>query len=161
MTLEEFNGERGKHTATVARSYEDITNNLIPRSAIEDIGFYLDRGLEPELMIKAIETTAERGLRWNYTNGILKRCLEQKIFTARDWEFNVLFKKGMSEALKNNINTNGDFELSVYLAATVFKEYIEETKKDLERYLKACESGDTSEWYKRWRKFGIVNIGAI
>ena len=139
MTLEEFNGTRGQAIGYVARRYEDIMNNLIPRTAVEDIGFYIDNGLEPELMIKAIEAAAERGLRWNYTRGILKRCLEEKVFTARQWDFQVLFKKGIAEAKKNHPEIlDDDTMLSKYLAATVFKEYIAETQKDLERYLEAA-----------------------
>lgn len=157
MTLEEFNGSRGQAIGEVARAYEEITNNLVPRAAIEDIGFYFDKGLEPELMIKAIEATAERGLRWNYTKAILKRCLEEKIFTSRDWDFQVLFKKGISEVKKDCPQIlQDDVLLSMYLAATVFKEYINETEKDVERYIEAVKNGDTSEWESRWSKYQII-----
>lgn len=153
MTLEQFNGSRGQAIGEVARAYEEITNNLVPRAAIEDIGFYFDKGLEPELMVKAIEATAERGLRWNYTKAILKRCLEEKILTSRAWDFQVLFKKGICEARKEcpEILEN-DATLSIYLAVTVFKEYITETQKDVERYVEAVKNGDTSEWQQRWGK---------
>lgn len=157
MTLEELNGPRGRAIGLVMRQYEVITNKLIPRIAVDDIGFYYDEGLAAEVMIKAIEVTADRGLRWNYTKAILKRCLEEKIFTASAWDFQVLYKKGVTDVKKNAPGImDNDCLLSIYLAGTVFKEYISETQKDMERYLEAVNNGDTLEWQQRWGKYQII-----
>ncbi len=39
------------------------------------------------------------------------------------------------------------------MAVTVFREDIESTTADVERYVEAVKSGDTSEWDERWSKF--------
>ena len=154
MTLEEFNGSRGQAIAYVARNYESMTGRMLSRTVLDDIGFYIDKGIEPELMIKAIDVTLCKGADWRYTRAILQRCFEEEVFTVRAWDFQVLYKKGIAEAKKNSPTIiYDDTLLSMYLAVTVFKEYIEDTQKDLERYLEAVKNSNTSEWDARWSKY--------
>ncbi len=152
----DFFGPRGQAIGEAARAYEEIMCRLLTRSIIEDIGYYIDRGAEPYLIIKAIEITAGKGKDWRYTKGILQRCLEEGIYTAYSFEWGVRFKKGLAE-INQKYGQPDEATLCMILMVKVFKEDIENTAKDLERYLQALESGDISEWERRWAKVESYN----
>ena len=160
MTLAEFNGPRGQAIGKVARAWEEM-GRMLTRSVVDDATYYIDRGISSDLIIKAIDITVDKRADWRYTKAILRRCLEEKVYTAREFEFKTLFKKGVIEAQRQGINVLDDTLLSMYLAVTVFKEYVEDTQRDFERYLLAYESGDTSEWDERWANVQEFNSGTI
>lgn len=160
MTLTELNGERGQAIAEAARGYEEVTGRMLTPAIANDIGYYIDRGIDPGLFIKAYEVTADKGLGWRYTLGILQNCLEEGIFTAYTWDCKIKQKKGLAEISKEYGQLD-EALICMILMVTVFKEDVENTAKDLERYLEAVKKGDTSEWEKRWGKFGIIGSGTM
>ncbi len=160
MTLTDFNGKRGQAIGQAARAWEEM-GRILTRSVIDDITYYIDRGISSDLIIKAIDITIDKRADWRYTRAILRRCLEEKVYTVRDFEFKTLFKKGLITAQREGINVLDDFAFSLYLAATVFKEHIVDIQRDFEMYLLAVENGDTSEWDEKWERvsdtFSSVN----
>lgn len=160
MTLTELNGERGQAIAEAARGYEEVTGRMLTPAIANDIGYYIDRGIAPDLFIKAFEVTADKGFGWRYTRGILQNCLEEGIYAACTWDWKIKQKKGLAEISKEYGRLD-EALICMILMVTVFKEDVENTAKDLERYLEAVEKGDTSEWEKRWGKFGIIGSGTI
>jgi DnaD/phage-associated family protein len=152
----DFYGERGQAIGEAARAYEEIMCRLLNRGIIEDIGYYIDRGCECDLIIKAIEITAGKGADWRYTKGILHRCLEEGIYTAYSFEWGVRFKKGLAE-IKQKYGELDDSELCLMIMLTVFKEDVMAIQKDFERYLKALENGDISEWEQRWKQYASIS----
>ena len=52
-----------------------------------DAAFYLDRGIQPELILLALrDTAAARRPTWTYTVAILRRCLTEGVRTLEDWD---------------------------------------------------------------------------
>ena len=157
MTLTELNGERGQAIAEAARGYEEVTGRMLTPAIANDIGYYIDRGIAPDLFIKAYEVTADKGLGWRYTRGILQNCLEEGIFTAYTWDWKLRQKKGLAQIKKEYGHLYLDeATICMILMVTVFKEDVENTAKDLERYLEAVKNGDTSEWDERWERAGCT-----
>lgn len=155
--LSDFNGERGQAIAKVGRAYEEITGRMFIRSILEDIQYYLDRGIEANLIIKAIEITAYKGLNWQYTKGILRRCLEENIYTVYVFDWGVELKHGIAQFKKDFPYHSVDENLMVlYLACNTFRQEVENIAADIEKYLAACKSGDVSEWDERWRRSGCT-----
>lgn len=97
MMNTDFYGERGQAIATAARAYEELTCRTFSRLVLDDIGWYIDRGAQAALIVKAIEITAVKGLDWRYTKGILNRCMDEGIFTAEAYDYRLIFKKTMHE----------------------------------------------------------------
>ena len=151
----DFFGERGQAIGKAAREWEAITGRVLTRAVIDDIGYYLDQGIAPDLFIKAYEVTADKGLNWRYTQGILRNCLEDKIYTAHDWEWRLKYKKAIPE-IKKQYGVLSEAMECLVLAVTVFREDIESTTADVERYVEAVKSGDTSEWDERWKRAGCT-----
>lgn len=151
----DFYGERGQAIGEVARAYEEIMGRTLSRFVIDDIGYYIDRGVEPELIIKAIDITAGKGADWRYTKAILQRCVDEGIYTVYTYDWRLRYKKGLAE-LKRQHGELDEGIICLYLAVTVFREDIENTASDLRRYLLAVESGDISEWDERWKRAGCT-----
>ncbi len=148
----DFYGERGQAIGKVARSYEEIMCRLLTRPILDDIGYYIDCGAEPDLIIKAIDITASKGADWRYTKGILQRCLEEGIYTVYSFEWGVRFKKSLAE-IKQKYGQLDDSILCMVIMVDVFKKDVEDTQKDFKSYLEALECGDISKWEHRWVKF--------
>lgn len=159
MTLTDFNGERGQAIGKVARAYEEIMSRLLNGLVLGDIEYYIDRGCEADLIIKAIDITAGKGADWRYTKAILQRCCEEGIYTEYEFDFGVRVKKGIAE-FKREFQQYGELDhtpLSLYLAINHFKEDMEACEKDCEEYVKAVSNGgDISKWENRWSKFQKV-----
>ena len=64
--------------------YEE-TFLTVNRIIADDIIYYLDAGIEPELVCECINIAARKGARWPYAKAILQRCVETKFFTLQDF----------------------------------------------------------------------------
>ena len=129
-----YNNERGQAIASVAQAYQEILCRTLSRFIIDDIGYYLDRGVEAELMIKAIEITAVKQLDWRYTKGILNRCIDDGILTAESFEYRTTFKKVILE-FKNKYSKTCNDE-NILLPFVIIETarrigYLDKIQKDL------------------------------
>lgn len=97
MTPTELSGKKGQALGLIAREYERITCRTVPRTVINDSESYIERGFEPEVIVRCIEITAEKGASWRYTLGILERLEAEEILTIDRWETELRFKKAMKK----------------------------------------------------------------
>ena len=128
----DFFGERGQAIGYVAREYEQLLGRTVSRSAIEDIGFFIDCGIEDKLMVKAIEITGGKNADWRYTKAILKRCQEEGILTLEAYNYRLIYKKVMLEFKSKypNCDENTLFPF-VVIEAGRRAGYLEKIQKEL------------------------------
>lgn len=62
------------------RHYEKCYSAL-PRIVAEDVIYYIDTGVSPEVIKAAIDEAARREAKWVYAKSILERCVKQGITT--------------------------------------------------------------------------------
>lgn len=72
--------ERSQALSVCMRHYEKNYNNL-SRVVADDIIYYIDAGLLPEVVCEAINEAARREAKWVYAKRILERCIQQGITT--------------------------------------------------------------------------------
>ena len=150
-----FYGARGQAIGKTARAYEEITCRMLTRTVIDDIGYYIDQGCDPDLIIKAIDITAGKGADWRYTKAIMQRCVDEGIYNVLSYDFRLRCKKGIAE-IKRQHGALDEPTLILHLMVTYFKEDVLAIQEDFERYCIALENGDVSEWEERWRKYQII-----
>ncbi len=75
---------------------------------IEDIRFYLNKGLSAQVIKESIKIGIERQKPWVYIEAILKNCLHRGIFTAEDMEKSKKTKQSVSD--KSAKYDLGEFE---------------------------------------------------
>ena len=129
-----YDNERGQAIALVARSYQEILCRTLSRFITDDIGYYIDRGLESDLIVKAIEITSVKQLDWRYTKGILNRCIDEGILTAEVFEYRTIFKKVMFEFKNKYSKTCNDENILLPFAIIETARrigYLDKIQKDL------------------------------
>lgn len=57
----------------------------VNRIVADDMIYYLDAGIEPELICESINIAARKNARWPYSKAILQRCFENKIFSLSEF----------------------------------------------------------------------------
>ena len=81
----------------------DNSLGLMTQTPAEDVGHFLDDGIEPDVIIEAIKETARQGKRWKYTIGILNNCLLDNAKTLEQFKAREEnFKNGVKSNIKNN-----------------------------------------------------------
>ena len=97
--------ERGfqKKLKDVTEFYENNIT-LITSFISEDIEKYLKSGLHADLIIEAMKEAVSRNKRnWKYVTGILNDCINNKVYTATQFEIRQKeFKSNKTQAQKNN-----------------------------------------------------------
>lgn len=72
---------------------------LITQFVSEDMGNYLKKGLRSDLIIEAMKEAVSRNRRnWRYTTGILNDCLDNQVYTAKQFKI----KQEEFKSNKNN-----------------------------------------------------------
>ncbi len=151
MTPTELSGERGQAIGKVARAYEEIMGRLLSRFVIDDIGYYLDHGAKPDLIIKAIDVTACKGADWRYTKAILNRCIEEGIYDEYTYDFKIRYKKALVQFKKEFPRYSDEPVYEVMYLAVALKEDLLKWEQDADEYAQAAlNGGDTSKWDERW-----------
>lgn len=72
--------------AEIMTHYQECLGGFPPRMSFEEIGFYLDKGIEADVIKEAISIGVRNQKPWGYINGILKRLLAEGIFTIDAWK---------------------------------------------------------------------------
>lgn len=81
-----FNRRNSSETLSVIlREYEAKTGKCANRAIMENILFYLNKGLSDKLIIEAIKKTALKSAGGNYLEGILRNCLSRGIITSEEF----------------------------------------------------------------------------
>lgn len=77
---------------------------LITEFVSEDMEHYLKEGLHSDLIIEAMKEAVSRNKRnWKYTTGILKDCINNKVYTAEQFKIKQKeFKTNKEQTQKNN-----------------------------------------------------------
>ena len=65
--------------------YEEIYITF-NRIIMDDMVYYLDAGIEPDLICECINISARKGARWPYAKAILQRCLRSGYLTIADFK---------------------------------------------------------------------------
>ncbi len=90
---EERKGEERKEDDARARAMKRVTEayeasvGMMPRHVAEQAQVFLSKGLEPELIARAIGIAAENNVRkWSYAAAILRDCEHRGICTVREFD---------------------------------------------------------------------------
>ena len=138
MTPTELSGKKGQALGLIAREYERITCRTVPRTVINDSESYIERGFEPEVIVRCIEITAEKGASWRYTLGILERLEAEEILTIDRWETELRFKKAMKKLKCRLIYDSHEIccETRYYDKYWLYNQYMKFTER---RIVKRCD----------------------
>ena len=135
MRVLDLRGEDGEKISFIVREYERINQDFMPRILLEKAKEYYAEGLSAEVIVKAIEISAIRGAKWEYTEGILKRLLEEEITTLYLWEKKKLFKKSKAE-IRKRFRITDEKELNRLALFEAFKDEIKREQDKLEEFIK-------------------------
>lgn len=73
--------------AEIAASYEQNIGGPIPRAAFDEAAAFVEDGLPPQLVCRAIQEAAVQGKRsWSYARAILRRCKQEGIDSVAAFE---------------------------------------------------------------------------
>ena len=135
MTPAELSGKKGQALGLIAREYEKITCRTVSRAVINDSEYFIDQGVEPEVVVHALEITKEKGADWNYTKAILERLVSEGIFKLDIWEDRVRFRKIMNE-LKKQCPYSTEEELLPFAIIRAYRHTVD----DMEEWIKEHEN---------------------
>ena len=129
----DLNGADGVQISQIVREYEKYNCKFMPNILLQKIKLYYAKGLKADVIIKALEVTATKGANWEYTEGILKRLLEDGITSLYLWEKSVLFKKNKRKLQKYYPIEEKDLNrLALY---STFKDELKAEEDKLQAYL--------------------------
>lgn len=73
--------------AEISASYEQNIGGPIPRAAFDEAAAFVEDGLPPQLVCRAIQEAAVQGKRsWSYARAILRRCKQEGIKSTAAFE---------------------------------------------------------------------------
>lgn len=130
--------ERGQAIAKIMREYEQIMCRTCSTALRYDIEYYLERGMEAEVIIRAIEITQGKGADWRYTKAILKRLLEENTLTIENWECKVNIKKLLLE-YKKKLPYSNEADILPYVIIKVYSQlpYFKNLKANMDAFVLA------------------------
>lgn len=129
--------ERGKAIAKVLREYEQVMGRSTSTFMRYDVEYYLERGMETDVMLRAIEITAGKSADWRYTKAILKRLLEENTLTMEVWECKLQIKKLLLEYKKLCPHTS-ESNLLPFIIIKVYSElpYFKNLEADMAAFIR-------------------------
>lgn len=71
--------------SVIMRTYQDKTGQPVNRAIMDNVLFYLNKGLSDRLIVEAISKGALTTSNWKYIEGILRNCLRRGITTAEEF----------------------------------------------------------------------------
>ncbi len=130
----DLNGKDGKEISRIVRKYEEFNDRFMPRLLLDKIKKYYAEGLDADVIIRALEITTVREAHFEYTEGILKRLIEEGITTLYLWEKKLLFKKSRAEFQKR-FPASDEKELDRLALFRTFEKELKEEQDKLNAYL--------------------------
>ena len=124
-----------KNLLFVVSEFERMNGKLMSPVLFRRVKEYYEKGLAADVIIRAFEKTAERSAHWEYTEGILKNLLAERIYTVGMWDKQIEIKRYFRE-LKGKYSNFRDekqlFGFAIYLA---FKEEYRQIEEKFTLYM--------------------------
>lgn len=111
--------------AAVCREYQEQFCATMSRGAFADIKSFSEKGIEPELMMLAIEKAVQKGAKWSYAKAILDRCIEEGILKKETFEYRADLKKVMKD-FKKEFPYCDESLLLLFSIIEISREYLKE-----------------------------------
>jgi len=103
---------------------------MISRGAFLDIKSLYEKGVEPELMVLAIEKALQKGAKWSYARAILDRCVEEGIFKKETFEYRTKFKK-VRNSFEKRFPHLDDSRLLLFTLIEINRDYLKEIEEGI------------------------------